>query len=502
MDSLKELWNTIVEHIVSIGKYSDASYNLWFRELILYKLTSTTAYFATDHSFRADIINDRYKPDIKEGMEAVMGFPVEVELFVAEDMFKQNIDLKKVLDDAFAVYVREKVDEAAETAKNTFTIEDAPIPDLSAKNQPIVVSHDIIEPDEEQGELPIESLGVRINPEYTFENFVVGSTNRFAYNACIKVSEFPAQHFNPLYIHGNSGLGKTHLLYAIANHAKKKHRNFKVLYVRGEDFANELIDNISTKKPMSYFREKYRNVDMLLIDDIHFIAGKVAIQEEFFHTFNALHEQCKQIVLSSDVPPKDLKTLESRLQTRFEWGILVDIQPPDTELRMAILKNKARSCGIELPDEILLYIAEHIKNNIRQLEGAVKKINAYKLLSGSKITLDKVKELINDLFASELPPNFAVEKVMEMICTRYGVTVDDILSTKRNQDIVHARHICIYFMRKTLDMTFTAIGKQINMHHTTVMTGNTKIEGKIKENSSFESEMKELETEISRTLFN
>jgi len=491
-----------MEHIVSLGKYSDASYNLWFRELILYKLTSTTAYFATDHAFRAEIIDARYKDDIKEGMEAIMGFPVEVELFVVEAMFKPNIDLQKELDDAFMEHIKAKVDGMAETAKNTFTIEDAPVPDLSKRNQPIVVSHDIIEPEDDGSSMTIENLGVKINPEYTFENFVVGSTNKFAYNACISVADFPAQNYNPLYIYGNSGLGKTHLLYAIANHAKKRHRNFKVLYVRGEDFANELIDNISTKKPMSYFREKYRNVDMILIDDIQFIAGKVAIQEEFFHTFNALHDQCKQIVLSSDVPPKDLKTLEARLKTRFEWGILADIQPPDTELRMAILKNKARSYGIELPDEILLYIAEHIKNNIRQLEGAVRKINAYKLLSGSKITLDKVKELINDLFASELPPNFAMEKVMEMVCARYGVTVDDILSSKRNQDIVHARYICIYHMRNTLDMTFTAIAKNLNMHHSTVMAGNTKIEGKMKENSSFESEMKELESEISRQVFN
>ncbi|MBQ9940797.1 MAG: chromosomal replication initiator protein DnaA [Clostridia bacterium] len=495
MNSLKDLWNRILDCIISKNKYTEATYNLWFKELILYKLNSTTAYIAVEHKFRSDIIKGRYIGDIKEGMEEILGFPVEIELFIAEDMFKPDIDLDKMLEEAFSNYITQKVNGATDLSPEIHT-------ESSAAKQEEPAYDEFAEQEEETTTHSIESLGVRINPEYTFDKFVVGSTNKFAYNACLNVADFPSQNYNPLYIYGASGLGKTHLLYAIANHVAKKHPGFNALYVRGEDFANELIDNISTKRPMSYFRDKYRTVDMILIDDIHFIAGKVSSQEEFFHTFNALHEQQKQIVLSSDLPPKELKTLEERLKTRFEWGLMVDIQPPDMELRMAILKNKARSYGTELSDDILMFLAENVKNNIRQLEGAVRKINAYCLLSGSKITLDKVKELVDDLFVNELPPNYAFDKVMEMVCSRYGVTTDDILSSKRNQEIVHARHVCIYYMRTTLDMTFPAIGKKLNMHHSTVMTGNQKIEGRIKSNSAFEAEIKELEKEIQRAISN
>ena len=297
-------------------------------------------------------------------------------------------------------------------------------------------------------------------------------------------------------------MGKTHLLYAITDKLKREHPELKVLYVRGEAFATELIENLSNKKPMQYFREKYRSVDVILIDDIHFIAGKESCQEEFFHTFNALHEQRKQIVLSSDRPPREMKTLEERLRTRFDWGLIVDITPPDVELRTAILKNKARDWGIEIPDKIITFLAENVRNNIRQLEGAIRKIYAYSLVNSTPLTVEKLKVLVGELYTSELPPNFATDTVFERVAARYNVSVDDICSEKRNKNIVLARHISLYIMRENLDMTYPAISTKMNMHHSTVMSAVEKIKGLMKKNPAFDLEVNELGNEIDAAIDN
>ncbi len=483
MNSLNELWGNVLDFIYKAEKYTQSTYNLWFKDLILYKLNNTTAYIMVDSDFKCNILMARYMDDLKEALEAILGFPVEVSLFICEQGCDPETEFKR--------YISKKVDEIAE---NT---EIVPAADKTTEENVPVYE------EQEKAELPVQALGVKVNPDYTFDNFIVGSTNKFAYHAAMSVAENPAANYNPLYIYGPSGMGKTHLLYAITNKVISEKPNYNVLYVRGEDFANELIDNLSKKKPMNYFREKYRTVDMILIDDIQFIAGKVACQEEFFHTFNALHEERKQIVLTSDLPPKDLKTLEDRLKTRFEWGLIVDIQPPDIELRVAILKNKARSVGIEIPNNVLMFLADHVKNNIRQLEGAVRKLNAYSLLSDSPINLDTAKLLVSDIMSTEMPPNFATDKIFEVVCSRYGVSTDDVMSTKRSQDIVHARHIVIYFMRTILDMTFQTIGKKMNgMHHSTVMTAVQKVEGNIKKDPSFEIEIDEMNKEINRELDN
>lgn len=490
MNSLTEIWKNILDGIYKQAKYSQATYNLWFNDLWLYKLTNTSAYIAVDSEFKYSIIRDRYKDDLQQGTESVLGFPVEIELFICEEGNDPETELQR--------YISKKVDEITEIAQTSEIIpENTPVEEKTQKPDIIFT-----EPKPAADPRLIHSILTKTNPDYTFEKFIVGSTNKFAYTACMGVAQNPATNYNPLYIYGPSGLGKTHLLYAITHHVKQLHPEYNVLYVRGEDFANELIDNLAKKKPMNYFREKYRTVDMILIDDIQFIAGKVACQEEFFHTFNALHEDRKQIVLTSDLPPKDMKTLETRLRTRFEWGLIVDIQPPDIELRVAILKNKAKDCGIEISNDILMYLAENVKNNIRQLEGAVRKIYAYSLVSDSPVNKDTVKILVGDLFSMEMPPTFATDKVFEMVSERYGVSVEDILSPKRNQDIVYARHIVLYYMRTLLDMTYPTIGKKMNMHHSTVMSAIEKLEGKIKNDPSFEMEITELGNEIDRALDN
>lgn len=485
MNSLTELWNNVLSYIKASEKYTEATYNLWFKDLILYKLTNTTAYIAVDSEFKSNILSARYMDDLSEGTENVLGFPVEIALFVCEEGHDADTEFKR--------YISRKVDELAENTDNMTP------PAQEAK--PVIIAADD-ESDKSDDENAHESRTTVPNPDYTFEKFIVGSTNKFAYTACMSVAENPATNYNPLYIYGQSGLGKTHLLYAIYNHVCSERPGYNALYVRGEDFVNELIDNLSRKEPMSYFRDKYRKVDMILIDDIQFIAGKKACQEEFFHTFNALHEDRKQIILTSDLPPKEMKTLEDRLRTRFEWGLIVDIQPPDLELRVAILKNKARSCGMEIPNNVLMFLADHVKNNIRQLEGAVRKLNAYRLLSDSPINLDTAKLLVSDIMSTELPPTFATDKIFEMVCSRYGVSVEDVMSQKRNQDIVHARHIVLYYMRTILDMTFPNIGKNMNMHHSTVMAAIEKIDGRMKEDPSFEMEITELGKEIKRSIEN
>lgn len=471
MNSLNELWQNVLDYIMNADKYSLSTYNLWFKDLVLYKLTNTTAYIAVDSDFKHNILTSRYMDDLREATQEILGFPVEIALFVCEENCDKETEFKR--------YISKKVDEIAE------------IPKISEEKD----SQDI-------NEIVRQSVLPKSNPDYTFEKFIVGSTNKFAYTACMSVAQNPATNYNPLYIYGQSGLGKTHLLYAITNKVRSERPDYNILYVRGEDFANELIDNLSKKNPMNYFREKYRTVDMILIDDIQFIAGKVACQEEFFHTFNALHEERKQIVLTSDLPPKEMKNLEERLRTRFEWGLIVDIQPPDIELRVAILKNKARDIGIDIPNNVLLFLADHVKNNIRQLEGAVRKLNAYSLLSDSPINIETAKVLVSDVLSTEMPPTFATDKIFEIICSRYGVSVEDVLSQKRNQDIVHARHIILYFMRTILDMTFPSIGKKMNMHHSTVMSAIQKMEGRIKEDPSFELEIREMGEELQREIEN
>jgi len=316
--------------------------------------------------------------------------------------------------------------------------------------------------------------------DLTFENFVVGPSNRFAHAACQAVAAQPAVLYNPLFIYGNPGLGKTHLLNAIAKEFKKNFPNRSILYIKGEDFTNEVIEGIA-RGTMPHVREKYRTVDLLLIDDIQFIAGKVSTQEEFFHTFDALHEAKKQIVLTSDRPPKEIATLEERLKSRFESGLLADIQPPDFETRTAIVNKKAESLGFKIPDSVSEYIATKLKNNIRQLEGAVKKLRAFHLLEDKPINVATAQAAISDIINNSQPAPVTVDKIIEEVARTYGnITPDDIRSQKRNSNISEARQISMYIVREITDLSMVEIGQTFGgRDHSTVVYATRQVEKKI-----------------------
>ncbi len=337
-----------------------------------------------------------------------------------------------------------------------------------------------------------DNLAINSEYEFTFDTYIIGSSNKFAHAASLAVAANPAGAYNPLFIYGNSGLGKTHLLYAICNDIKKSRPQMRTLYIKGDDFTNELIDSIR-KNTTSEFHQKYRKTDILLVDDIQFIAGKDSTQEEFFHTFNALYEANKQIVLTSDRPPKEIQTLEDRLRTRFEWGLIADIQPPDFETRIAIIKRKAELLDIFLSDDVCEYIATKLKNNIRQLEGAVKKLKAYHLLAGENLNIASAQNAISDILNNDQPPPMTVEKIIEEVSRTFGVTADDIRSSKRSSNISSARQIAMYVVREITQLSMTSIGDEFGgRDHSTVVYAIQQVEKNMKKDSKTKGVVEDL----------
>ena len=351
------------------------------------------------------------------------------------------------------------------------------------------------EPPKKREPLSIGGTLPPYNFEYTFDNFIVGDSNKFAHAACWAVANRPAQDYNPLFIYGPSGLGKTHLLYAITNEIKKKNPDVKIIYIKGEDFTNQLIESLS-QQAMPNFRDKYRSCDVLLIDDIQFIAGKVSTQEEFFHTFNALFEDRKQIILTSDRPPRDIKTLEERLKTRFEWGLIADIQPPDLELRIAIIKKKAEQDNVELPDDVLTFLAENLRSNIRQIEGAIKKLGALSFLSGQKITMDLTKSCISELLGGAEPTSVTVEKIFGAVYKKYNIKQEEIIGSRRTKEVAAARHIAIYLVRTVTEMSLPNIGKIFNRDHSTVMSSVETVEKRLRNDALLNVEIHDMIKEV------
>ena len=353
----------------------------------------------------------------------------------------------------------------------------------------------------EQGNLvsgsPIQSAN--LNPKYTFDTFVVGSNNNLAHAAALAVAESPGEIYNPLFIYGGVGLGKTHLMHAIAHFILKNDPKAKILYVTSETFTNELIDAIRNKNNITTteFREKYRNNDVLLIDDIQFIIGKESTQEEFFHTFNTLYESKKQIIISSDKPPKEIETLEERLRSRFEWGLTVDIQSPDYETRMAILRKKEEMEGYNIDNEVIKYIATHVKSNIRELEGALTKIVALSRLNKCDITLQLAEEALKDIISPGSQREVTAELILQIVADHFGLTPLDITSQRRSKEIVYPRQITMYLCRSMMDIPLQSIGKVLGgRDHTTIIHGCEKIAADLKKDDSLKNTIEILKKKI------
>ncbi|MGI6558946.1 MAG: chromosomal replication initiator protein DnaA [Limnochordia bacterium] len=337
-----------------------------------------------------------------------------------------------------------------------------------------------------------EAAPAALNPKYTFDTFVVGNGNRFAHAASLAVAEAPARAYNPLFLYGGVGLGKTHLMQAIGHYAHTHHPHLRVVYVSSETFTNDLISAIA-RKSMQEFRGKYRNADILLIDDIQFVAGKESTQEEFFHTFNSLYEASKQIVITSDRSPKDIPTLEERLRSRFEWGLTADIQPPDVETRIAILKQKAQADEIAIDDETLSYIASKVESNIRELEGALNRVTAFASLHGQAITLDLAQDALKDILPSheKRPPTIA--RIQEVVAEYYGATTADLQSKKRTKAVVFPRQVAMYLCRELTDSSLPQIGDHFGgRDHSTVIHACDKIANDLTQDPSLAAEVQEL----------
>src|SRR5690625_2178890 len=340
-----------------------------------------------------------------------------------------------------------------------------------------------------------------LNPKYTFDTFVVGAANRFAHAASLSVAEAPARSYYPLFIYGGVGLGKTHLMHASAHYVRDYHPNRRVIYLSSEKFTNEFI-NATMENKAEHFRNKYRNVDILLVDDIQFLAGKEQTQEEFFHTFNTLHEENKQIIISSDRPPREIPTLEERLRSRFEWGLITDISPPDLETRIAILSKKAKAEGLnDISNEVMLYIANQIDTNIRELEGALIRVIAYSSLVNRDIDTQLATEALKDIIPNSRPRKITIKVVQKFISEKYNVTIDEMLSRKRTKSIAYPRQVAMYITRELTDMSLPKIGQEFGgRDHTTVIHAHKKITESIKQDPGVQAEINSYLEDLKSTI--
>lgn len=472
MDDLSLIMKDVLPLIKKKMNTAPSIFNLWFGELELGLLTENTATLITTSMTKRNILYNKYLTIIKESFAEVLGFDVEIEI---------NFRVRPVT----SLEEREPEPPSPPAEK--------PEPERLEQSEEFDEERDITE----YINSPTPGASGKqagVYSRYTFDNFVEGSSNKLARAACYAVAEEPNTH-NPLFIYGNSGLGKTHLLWAIINHMRKRHPGIKIVYKKCETFLAELIKAINTRTT-EQFKERYRTADVLLIDDIQFLAGKEGTQEEFFNTFNVLYESDKQIILTSDRPPKDIKNLEDRIRTRFEWGLLADVQPPNYELRIAIIKKKADEIGIKISEPLISYMAERLKNNIRQIEGVLKRLYALFSLTSTEISIEHINEAISIIDPGNIPTDALIERILGAVSRAYGISIDQMKSKKRNEPITKARQVAIYVIRKLTDLTISNIGEIFSLNHATVSFSISKVETNIKTLNNFEDEVEGIIREV------
>ena len=472
----KELYDEMVDYIKEQGNFPAAAVDIWFNQLFLCYVDTRQgkAYFYTTSENVKSTILSKFSDYINNALYELLLSPMRAEIFVFTEKEKEEYEKK----------LREEESDSEEVIKE------------------IIQQKCISDEDEVEEEKRIEELINSYNAYsedtkrknvidgYTFENFVVGSSNTFARSLCYAVANDP-NSFNPLYIYGNSGLGKTHLLYAIINHIKQNIPEAKIIYKKCESFLDELIKALNDGDTAS-FKERYRTCDVLLIDDIQFLAGKEQTQEEFFHTFSALYEADKQIILASDRPPRDIKPLEERLRSRFEGGMLADLQPPNYELRVAIIKKKAESIGINLSPELIDYIAQRIRDNIRQIEGVIKKLYALHSLTSAPITKENVENAISIINPDNVPVETVIEKILSAVSKQYGVSISDMKSKRKTEDVANARHIAVYLIKTLTPLTLKEIGAIIDRDYSTIISSLNKVDVNKKTINGYEEEINKL----------
>ncbi|MBQ4037323.1 MAG: chromosomal replication initiator protein DnaA [Clostridia bacterium] len=480
MDSNKAIWDHVLDFIRKSGLPA-ASFSIWFKDLRLEKFTDSFTYLSAGEYYRADFIFKTYYKKLQIAIYEVLGARTELVIFSREKH-------SKIMQEAIEEHERTGLlpDDVFCKVESNETF---------AKEEPLT-EEERIHMERPVGTMIRTAIPSVHGQKYSFDNFIVGETNRMAHDACLAIAKNPAEVWNPLFLYAPSGMGKTHLLYAISNAIIDHNPTANVLYVRGEDYTNELINELTQRHPMRYFRERYRNVDVLLVDDIQFIAGKASTQEEFFNTFEALYQQHKQIILTCDRPPKDIKHLDTRLRTRFEWGLTVDIQPPELELRIAIAKSKAAALGLQVPDNVLFYVADNIKSSVRQLEGVITRLQGYSILGpNQKIDLELAKKCINDLVPKQSVDS-TVERTFDRVSSKYHVGVSEITGNRRQANIVTARHVATYILRQITDLSSIEIARYFSQDHSTILSAIKSVERKIDENPAFEDEVVELIREI------
>lgn len=445
METYNDIWLAVLDCCKAESNITQVGFDTWLKPIKLSGFENNVVFLSFSSEVKKKIVKSQYGELIQNAFNSVLGFEVSIEYLYDPTMFVDASDEKKT-------------------------------------EQPQIEE-------------------IHTNYQFTFDTFIEGPSNRFAYRAAMAVAEDPGGHikqnnsfgnYNPLFIYGKSGLGKTHILNAICYEIRKNFPDMRILYVRAEDFANEFINALG-KKTVDDFRSKFRNIDILLIDDVQFIGGKERTEEEFFHTFNSLIENGKQIVLTSDRPPKEIQSLTERLCSRFENGLLADIQSPEFETRCAIIKNKAKLLNFKINDDVVAYIAEKIKTNIRQLEGTTKKLHAMSELSGHAPTIALAQKVIKDVIDDDIPPiPVTIEKILEEVSRTEGVSVDDIKSSKQKASVTHARKICMYIIREVTNLTYEQIGADFGKNYSTVIYNINDISKMIENDSKLERKVNDI----------